>query len=78
MQEYQWIANFGFAAVIAWYALTTLNATIKDSAIKHEKAIASMTRQLKLNSIILARISGQDFYQIEKDFDANGNGNGGC
>jgi len=72
LQEYQWLANFGFAAVIAWYALTTLNATIKDSANKHERAIAGMTRQLKLNSIILARISGQDFSQIEKDFDANG------
>ena len=61
MAEYQWLANFGFAAVVAFYALVRL-----------EKTVQGMTKQLKLNSIILARISGQDFHQIERDYDANG------
>ncbi len=57
MVEYQWLANFGFAAIIAVYALVRL-----------EKTVQAMTRQLKLNTIILARITGQDYQQVERDF----------
>ena len=59
---YQWLANFGFAAIIAIYALTRLEKTIKD-----------MTKQLQLNTIVLARATGQNLEQIKKTF-LNGTG----
>ena len=59
--EYQWLANFGFAAIVAIYTLTRL-----------EKAVWGMTKQLRLNSILLAKITGLDFFKLEKD---HGNGN---
>lgn len=59
---YQWLANFGFAAIIAIYALTRLEKTIKD-----------MTKQLQLNTIVLARATGQNLDQIKKTF-LNGTG----
>lgn len=64
VQEYQWLMNFGFAAVVAIYALTRLEKTIK-----------AMTRQLQLNTIVLARVTEQNLDAIRKDF-SNGNGGG--
>jgi len=62
LADYQWLANFGFAAIIAIYALTRLEKTIKD-----------MTKQLQLNTIVLARATGQNLDQIKKNF-LNGTG----
>jgi len=59
--NWEWLANFGFAAVVAIYALTRLEKTIKE-----------MTRQLSLNTIVLARATGQNLDQLRKNF-LNGN-----
>ena len=58
--EYQWIVNFGFAAAVAIYALVRL-----------EKAVGLLARQLRLNSLLLARVTGTDFARLEKDFEAD-------
>lgn len=64
--EYQWLANFGFAAVIAVYALVRL-----------EKAMQMVAKQVRLNSLLLAKITGLDFAKLEREFEVN-NGNGDC
>jgi hypothetical protein len=60
MQEYQWLANFGFAAVVAGWLL-----------VRFEKSIQTMTRQIWLNTIVLAKIAGQSLEEIERDFCAD-------
>ena len=56
--EYQWIANFGFAAVVAIYALVRL-----------EKAMQMVSKQVRLNSLLLAKITKIDFDKLEREFE---------
>jgi len=61
MENFQWLANFGVAAIFAGWLL-----------FRFDKTIAQLTRQVRLNTIVLARISGLDYEEIKRDFDANG------
>ncbi|HEX7022958.1 MAG TPA: hypothetical protein VF171_08890 [Trueperaceae bacterium] len=61
--DYQWLAQFGFAAVVAFYVLTRL-----------EPAINRNTNALHLLTILVARWTGQDLEEIRRDFIANGKG----
>ncbi len=66
MPEYQWLANYGFAAIVALYALVRL-----------EKTMHMLAKQLRLNSLLLARITAQDFDKLEREFEISGGyGNG--
>ena len=58
--DWQAVANFGFAALVAFYLLVRLEATIKE-----------LSRQIHLNTTVLARISGQDINEV-KELLANG------
>ena len=58
MADYQWLVNFGFAAVVAIYALTRL-----------EKAMQLVARQVRLNSLLLAKMGNVDFQELERDYE---------
>ena len=53
--DIQYLMNFGFAAIVAMYVLVRLEPTIRQ-----------LSRQIHLNTIVLARISGQDPAEVEK------------
>ena len=59
--DIQWLANFGFAAVVAGYLL-----------LRIEPAISRLDKSIRLLTIVVARSSGQDPDQVERDFMANG------
>lgn len=61
MTDYQWLANFGFAAIVAFYVLARLEPSIKE-----------LTKTVTLLSIIVAKSSGLDYDQIKREY---GNGN---
>jgi len=58
LAEYQWLLNFGFAAVVAIYALVRL-----------EKMMQLVARQVRLNSLLLAKMGNIDFAQLEKEYE---------
>ena len=64
MQEYQWLANFGFAAVVAGWLLVRFEKTIQTMTAQ----MHTMTRQIWLNTVVLAKIAGQSLEDIEKEF----------
>ena len=59
------ISNVGFPVFVAVFVLLRLEPTIR-----------RMEKAMHLQSIILARITGQDYQKIKKDFDTNGCGHG--
>lgn len=61
MEQFQWLANFGFAAVVAGYVLMRLEPAIKD-----------LNKSVTLLSIIVARSSNLDYEAIKRDFNIGG------
>jgi hypothetical protein len=57
MDNLQWLANFGFAAVVAGYVLMRL-----------EPAIKELNKTVTLLTIVVARMSGQDYDTIRREF----------
>lgn len=55
--DYQWLAQFGFAAVVAFYVLTRL-----------EGAMNRNTSALNLLTIVVARWTGQDLEDVKNQF----------
>ena len=53
MADLQWLANFGFAAVVAMYVLLRLESTIKE-----------LTKAVQKLTILVAKSTGQDVEQI--------------
>ena len=51
--DYQWLANFGFAAVVAMYVLLRLESTIKE-----------LTKAVQRLTVLVAKSTGQDIEQI--------------
>lgn len=56
--DLQWLANFGFAAVVAFYVLARL-----------EPALKELSRTVGLLSIIVAAIGGVDYEEAKKKFE---------
>jgi hypothetical protein len=54
-QQYQWLANFGFAAVVAFYLL-----------IRLEPAIKELTKTVNLLAIVVAKSNGVDLDEVKK------------
>lgn len=63
MQDYQWLINTGFAALVAWYVLTRL-----------EPAIKQLDRTVGLLAVIVAKSSGIDYERARQEFQGNGKG----
>lgn len=59
--DLEWVINYGFAAVVVVYLLARFEGIVKD-----------MTRQIRLNTIVLARVTGQDLTKVEREFTFNG------
>ena len=57
MESYQWLANFGFAAVVAMYVL-----------IRLEPSIRELQKSVTLLTVVVARSSGIDYEKIKRDF----------
>lgn len=57
MSDFQWLANFGFSAVVAMYVL-----------VRIEPALKELTKTVSLLSVIVARSSGLDYDAIRRDF----------
>jgi hypothetical protein len=55
MGEYQWLANFGFAAVVAVLVLTRVDKSLKE-----------LTKSVQTLGILVAKISGQDVESAQK------------
>jgi len=51
--DLQWLANFGFAAVVAMYVLLRLESTIRE-----------LTKAVQKLTILVAKSTGQDIEQI--------------
>ncbi len=64
LAEYQWLANFGFAAVVAIYALVRL-----------EKTMQLVAKQVRLNSLLLAKLGNVDLPQLEREYEVSCNEN---
>lgn len=62
LAEYQWLLNFGFAAVVAIYALVRL-----------EKTMQLVAKQVRLNSLLLAKMGNVDFPQLEREYEVSCN-----
>jgi len=54
---WQWIAQFGFAAVVAMYVLMRLEPTIKE-----------LDKTVRLLTIVVAKSSGLDVHEIERQY----------
>jgi len=61
MQEYQWLINSGFAALVAWYVLTRL-----------EPSIRQLERTVNLLAIVVAKSSGIDYDEVRREYQGNG------
>ena len=61
MQDYQWLINSGFAALVAWYVLTRL-----------EPSIRQLERTVNLLAIIVAKSSGIDYDEVRREYQGNG------
>ena len=61
MEQYQWLANFGFAAVVAFYVLARL-----------EPAIKELNKTVGLLAIVVARSGGVDYDQTKREFENGG------
>ena len=59
--DYQWLANFGFAAVAFFYVLGRI-----------EPAINRLDKSIRLLTLVVAKSTGEDPAQIERDYIANG------
>lgn len=57
MQDYQWLINSGFAALVAWYVLTRL-----------EPSIRQLERTVNLLAIIVAKSSGIDYDEVRREY----------
>lgn len=57
MQEYQWLINSGFAAIVAWYVLTRL-----------EPSIRQLERTVHLLAIVVAKSSGLDYDEVRREY----------
>ena len=57
MEQYQWLVNTGFAAVVAWYVLTRL-----------EPSIRQLERTVNLLAIIVAKSSGIDYDEVRREY----------
>ena len=57
MQEYQWLINSGFAAIVAWYVLTRL-----------EPSIRQLERTVNLLAIVVAKSSGIDYDEVRREY----------
>lgn len=57
MEQYQWIVNTGFAAIVAWYVLTRL-----------EPSIRQLERTVNLLAIIVAKSSGIDYDEVRREY----------
>lgn len=55
MEQYQWLANFGFAAVVAFYVLVRL-----------EPAIKELTRSVNLLTIVVAKSNNIDLEETKR------------
>ena len=77
--DWQWIANFGFAAVVATILLLRIEPTIKHNTEKVMKAISTngdrtteaitaMARTVTLLTVVLAKANGVDYDQVRKDY----------
>jgi hypothetical protein len=53
MQDYQWLMNFGFAAVVSGYLLMRIEPSIKE-----------LTKTVNLLTIVVARTSGVDIEEL--------------
>lgn len=57
VQDLQWLAQFGFAAVVAIYVLARLEPTIREQ-----------TKAITLLTIVVARATGQDTEALSQQF----------
>ncbi|MTI82573.1 MAG: YvrJ family protein [Firmicutes bacterium] len=57
MQDVQWLANFGFAAVVAGYVLVRLEPALKD-----------LNKSVNLLAIVVAKTNGVDYEEVKRDF----------
>ena len=64
MQDLQWLANFGFAAIVAGWLLLRFERTVQQMTAQ----MHTMTKQIWLNTVVLAKIAGQSLDEIEKAF----------
>ncbi len=55
MEQYQWLANFGFAAVVAGYVLVRL-----------EPAIRQLQKSITVLTVVVAQTSGVDYEKARK------------
>lgn len=55
MPDYQWLANFGFAAVVAMFVLLRL-----------ETAIRELTRTVNTLALLVAKSTGQNLEEARK------------
>lgn len=55
MEQYQWLANFGFAAVVAFYLLWRIEPTIKE-----------LTKTVSALTLVVAKIGGVDMEDVNK------------
>lgn len=58
--DYQWLANFGFAAVVAVYFM-----------FRMEVALRNLTRAINEMAVLIARFTNQD-YDTVRELIANG------
>lgn len=61
LQEWQWLAQFGFSAVVAGYVL-----------IRLEPLIREQTKAITLLTIVVARATGQDMDSLRHQFGFGG------
>jgi len=57
VEQYQWLVNTGFAAVVAWYVLTRL-----------EPSIRQLERTVNLLAIVVAKSSGIDYDEVRREY----------
>ena len=60
MQDYQWLMNFGFAAIVACYLLTRIEPSIKE-----------LTKTISLLTVVVARTSGIDIEELRNIMGVN-------
>lgn len=73
--SWQWVANFGFAAVVAMYVLVRLEPNFKQSIGEMSKrldlTIRSFDRTVKLLTIVVAKQAGmtrKELDDLDRDF----------